>query len=277
MDEPARRHYRADEVQAIFQETARRQAALQAAGAPGLTLEELQEVARNAGLDPALVAAAAAHLAEPPTPTSRFWNLPDEVRDDRVLPGTVTDELWERIVDELRRAFGASGQAGQVGRIREWFIAASGNTGAIHVEARPEGDQTRIVLTQSLAAHRKAVLTAVPTVAVLGLIMPFIVLAVGGLAQWPVMLLIFVLHFLIASGLGFGSHRTAKRQLEQQSARFASVLDRIDLLALRSGHTHAPAPRTPIRDPQPPLAHLHDEEEAASGEETHAGKRRDRA
>jgi hypothetical protein len=250
MTDPNDRHYSEEEVRAIFQETARRQSALQAASSPGLTLEELQEVARNAGLDPELVAAAAAHLHEPVAPASRFWNLPDVVRDERVIPGEVTDQLWEQIVDELRRTFGHSGQAGQIGRIREWSFTETGSPGPVHVEVRPEGEQTRMVLTQSLAAHRKAALTATPTIAALGILMPFVALAAGGLAQWPVMLLIFLVHFLIASGVAVGTHRAANVQHRRQRERFEKVLDRVDLLALRGGADRVvPAPQTSPRLP----------------------------
>jgi hypothetical protein len=77
------------EVRAIFEEAARRQAARQAAAAPGLTLAELQAVAAETGLDPDLVAAAAAHLPEdaPETKSYPLWDVPEEVRVERVIPG----------------------------------------------------------------------------------------------------------------------------------------------------------------------------------------------
>ena len=100
-----------DEARAIFARAARRQHA--APADDGLTLDDLVAIGREAGLDPALVAAeaAAARLAAAE---------PDDGRRARLLPTDVTDGEWERIVDLLRAEAGGPGVAQQVGRRREW-------------------------------------------------------------------------------------------------------------------------------------------------------------
>jgi hypothetical protein len=272
------------EVRAIFEEAARRQSARQAAAAPGLTLAELQAVAAETGLDPDLVAAAAAHLPEDTPETKKYplWDVPEEVRVERVIPGEVSDELWERMVAELRRTFGQTGRAGQVGRVREWSTEkSSGETSApIYVEARPEGEQTRIVLTQSLKAYREAGLgiglsmtgTAVLLTTALALFA-----SPGNLGSVFLLVVLF-----LAAGLlgGFGMRQTARHQLRKQTAAFEGALDRLDLLALRATPTVAAPPvaaAAPLAEAPRQGPELALDPEASAEEEARAARRRTRS
>jgi hypothetical protein len=268
------------EVRAIFEEAARRQAARQAAAAPGLTLAELQAVAAETGLDPDLVAAAAAHHPDEAREEKRYplWDVPEEVRVERVIPGGVSDELWERMVAELRRTFGQTGRAGQVGRIREWSTEKSSSETAapVHVEARPEGGQTRIVLTQSLKTYREAGLgigLSMTGVAVLLTLALALFASSGNLGSVFLLVALFLSVGLLG---GFGMRQTARHQLRKQTATFEGTLDRLDLLALRAAPPVA-APPAPLAEAPRQGPELALDPEESPEEEARAARRRTRS
>jgi hypothetical protein len=121
---PARRYGDA-ETEAIL----RRAAELQASGpaAPrtdhGLTLAELEGIAREAGLDPVLIRQAAREIDRPagarPAP---FLGAPTRVIAERVLQGELSEELWESMVEEIQRTVGNPGHVSKVGRTRTWLV-----------------------------------------------------------------------------------------------------------------------------------------------------------
>ena len=132
--------FSSDEAQRIFARAARRQHAARAEN--GLSLDDLVAIGREAGLDPALVAAeaqAARHEDD----------APDDGRRVRILPTDVTDGEWERIVDLLRAESGGPGVAQQIGRRREWSSSGPTMRGvpveSVCIEAL--GGQTRLTVT----------------------------------------------------------------------------------------------------------------------------------
>lgn len=237
------------QARAIFEEAARRQAARQTADAPGLTLAELQAVAREAGLDPDLVAAAAAHIAiEPPEPAKRypFWDLPDELRVERVIPGEVPDALWETMVAELRRTFGQAGRAGQVGRVREWATEVASSSGSnlhapVRVEVRPEDGQTRIVLSQSMKAYRDASYGVSGSFLAMGLLLFPILILTARPDNLGAALLFCALLTVGGVAGGLAIRHAARKRFRSQTDTFETLLDRLDLLALRLPRTETPA------------------------------------
>jgi hypothetical protein len=137
------RTYDDDEVREIFAAAARRKLADPAAtAAPGLTLAELQEIGREAGLEPAEVARAASALdtralAGPPRTS---LGMPIEVVRVVPLPRAPEDAEWEQLVGELRATFGARGRVVSQGGLREW---ANGN---LHACVEPSGSGYRLRL-----------------------------------------------------------------------------------------------------------------------------------
>lgn len=117
------RRYGDAETEAIL----RRAAELQASGPGlprpdhGLTLAELEGIAREAGLDPALVRLAAREIDRPqaarPAP---LLGAPTRLLAERVSEGEVAEEQWEQMVGEIQRTLGAVGHVSRVGRTRSW-------------------------------------------------------------------------------------------------------------------------------------------------------------
>ncbi|HEX8394751.1 MAG TPA: hypothetical protein VF665_20570 [Longimicrobium sp.] len=138
------RTYDDDEVRAIFAEAARRELAepRPAPAANGLTLVELQDIGREAGLDVAAVTRAAASLDAPAvqTPVRRSLGMPVEVVHTVALPRAPTEGEWEKLVAELRSTFRARGRVASQGGLREW------SNGNLHALVEPSVDGYRLRL-----------------------------------------------------------------------------------------------------------------------------------
>lgn len=146
---PARR-YNEEEVAAIIQR------ATEAPDAPqrqmpateGMTLAQIQEIGREVGVSPDVIARAAAALDQvAKTSTRRMLGIPIGVRHSVELERKITDAEWERLVSDLRDTFDATGYVMQSGSLREW---RNGNL-SIAIEPTPAGDRIRMRTTNDLA------------------------------------------------------------------------------------------------------------------------------
>lgn len=236
-----------EEARRIFARAAERQHTT-TAEPTGLSLAELQEIARASGIDPAHVAAAVAEIrgGAPDPPRVTFGGVDVEPRASRVLAGDLTDESWERIVSRLRRTFGAKGIPSQVGRVREW---TSGSSSHLFVTAEPVEGGTRITL-ESSKAHEVAPLRR--TALVLGLLsvlMTAILLVIPeptvaqafGLGSMPLLIFLLALAFTWPAVAMWSK----KRQGE-----FDRLLDQIELIVRdQPVRETAPAEAEPAAEP----------------------------
>jgi hypothetical protein len=138
------RHYTDDEVAAIFRVAAEgsESRALPSGHADGLTLRDLQSIAREVGIAPDAVADAARSLDRPlARPASRtFLGLPIAVERTVALDRRLTDAEWELLVVELREVFNARGTLRAQGSLREW---SNGNLHAF-LEPTTTGHRLRL-------------------------------------------------------------------------------------------------------------------------------------
>ncbi len=99
----------------------------------GLNLNELETIARDAGLDPQFLHRAALELEHAGGKPLGKNKTKTHVRVDRVLPSDLTDDEWEEVVFALKRRFESDsydmglgmgtlgqGKIEQIGRSREW-------------------------------------------------------------------------------------------------------------------------------------------------------------
>lgn len=127
------RRYQEAEVRRIF-ELATRAAPEQPApaAADGLTLQEIQSIGMQVGVDPDAVGRAAAALDAPALrPQRRSMGMPIEVAHTVQLPRNLTDREWEQLVAELRSTFRARGRISEHGSLREW------SNGNLHASLEP--------------------------------------------------------------------------------------------------------------------------------------------
>ena len=106
-----------------------------------MTLSELQEIGREAGIAPEAVAHAATSLSRTPTPTSRhFLGFPVGVGRNIELGRRLSDDEWERLVVDLRETFDARGRITAQGSFRQW---TNGNLQAL-LEPTETGHRLRL-------------------------------------------------------------------------------------------------------------------------------------
>jgi hypothetical protein len=121
------RRYQDHEVEEILDlAVRRREGELDAASGTGLTLREIQEIARDAGIDPDRIAAAASALDVRRESQPRRTMLGAPIGVGRVveLPRAVTDREWEVVVSTLNARFRALGSLGVVGLVTGFVLLA---------------------------------------------------------------------------------------------------------------------------------------------------------
>ncbi|WP_412068416.1 hypothetical protein [Rubrivirga sp. IMCC43871] len=213
--------FSADEARAIFERAARRQ---HAAPAPdGLTLDDLLTIGREAGLDPALIAAEAAGARVREHEQTTWHGVPVGITRSRLLPSRLTDGEWERVVDTLRAEFKAPGVTEQIGTRREWASAASPMATRVTIERRDEGD---VVTVEVPDQNRPAGLLLGGLFGTIGLGSMLALLAINPKAA--VVGVVFGMIGALAYALLW---LAAKATASRTPARLETLLDRVDLIS----------------------------------------------
>ena len=150
------RRYGEEEVAAIFERAAEAQqtARRQLPPGEGMTLAALQEIGREVGIPPEMVAQAARSLDQGGSPASRtFLGLPIGVGRTIDLERRLSDEEWERLVVDLRETFDAWGTVRYDGPFRQW---TNGNLQAL-LEPTATGHRIRL---RTVKGDARAMMTA---------------------------------------------------------------------------------------------------------------------
>ena len=131
----------------------------------GLTLDELQRIGQEAGIEPAHVAQAVERLDARgrPAPVRRAFGLPVGVSRVVDLPRAPTDREWEQLISEFRTTFGTQGRTTTSGGLREW---SQGNLN-ISVEPTAHGERLRLSTLNDLALALNGLALMLGTMAVL--------------------------------------------------------------------------------------------------------------
>jgi hypothetical protein len=145
-DRTSQHLYTEKEIGALLRRASELQAKGSVSDKAGLTLAEIEQVAAEAGIDPRYVRSAATESLRPESPgtKSNILGGPLALEEERVFHGEVTHEQWEAIVQEIRRTFGQSGTATQLGTALEW----STSTEDAYVSVSPRRGRTRVQVTQ---------------------------------------------------------------------------------------------------------------------------------
>lgn len=122
----------------------------------GHSLAEMQEIARQVGLDPNAVAIAASSLRAPETRTP-IIGAPVRFHQTRTLPRTLTKDEIIGIALRIRETTGLRGELRNVPGGVEWRERTA--TGLFAVDFTPRGDTTRIDLT--VGREDEALLTSI--------------------------------------------------------------------------------------------------------------------
>lgn len=147
-DRAGDRRYTDDEVALILHRAAELGGETGPARSEGLSLAEIQQVAREVGIDPAAVARAAAAL-----PTRKRDKLaailggPMHIRLEATMPGRASDADLGRILQSIRRAAGRQGRATQVLDSVEWRTSSESEGSQLFVTVTTGDDGTTVEVT----------------------------------------------------------------------------------------------------------------------------------
>jgi hypothetical protein len=122
----------------------------------GMSLAELEQVAREAGLDPALVRRAATDLDTRVTDQkpNGFIGAPTALRLERTIDGEVPADEFETLVLEMQRELGQVGAASTFGRSLQWTVQGVDrrrvSTRTVQVTISPRDGRTTIRIEERL-------------------------------------------------------------------------------------------------------------------------------
>lgn len=109
----------------------------------GLTLSELQDVGREAGLEPERIAHAALVLSarQEVLPRGTTLGMPTSVGRIVELPDAPSQQEWELLVAEIAHTFGGVGEVTAQGNLRQW------SNGEVHAFLEPTEAGYRLRMT----------------------------------------------------------------------------------------------------------------------------------
>ncbi len=140
-----KRLYTEKEISAILKRSGELQSKRGDLPSQGLSIDELQQIAREVGIDPDLVTEAATELERTGgvKERRRLAGMPIELAVERVVSGEITDAQWSDIAAEIGDAFGLVGSSSQVGRMMQWTHTGR-RTSQLQVTLTPRDGQTKI-------------------------------------------------------------------------------------------------------------------------------------
>lgn len=148
-DLPVRR-YNEREVSRLLERAAELQRSSPVPTSPaGLTLSELEDIAREAGLDPAMLRRAASELELKSSASgkgARLAGAPLRIVLERTVPVEADEATFVDLISSFETAFGGPGQVGRMGRSMTWLSARpnSGRTQQVRISIGVGETQVRI-------------------------------------------------------------------------------------------------------------------------------------
>lgn len=209
-----------------FSKVLRRASELQqengAFAAPGLTLNELQHVATEAGIGAEFVSRAAAELdEEPPGKVDRLFGGPTRLEFEKNVNRNVSGPEWDGAVEMIRHAIGVDGREVLDGPSREW-VHRDQMGGRIRVSLTPGEEQTRIRvsygMTEWLWIHFIMVCVGIAPVAV-----QYALLDLGAIAETGIAAFILFAFYLI----GWVTFRLFSKRQERKMRDLVARLQRL--------------------------------------------------
>ena len=141
------RLYTEKEISEILKRAGKVQAAQSEKVTMGLSLEEIQHIAEEVGLEPDIVASVANEIdIEPEQEEEGFISsllIPTKIDIEQIIPGELSEEEWPEIVSMIERKVGKSGASSQIGRMMEW--KSDGNHSIHKFSMIPGDNQTKVI------------------------------------------------------------------------------------------------------------------------------------
>lgn len=248
------RRYSEQEVALIIrQATELQQAESPADGKTGMSLAELEDIAREAGIDPHLVRRAATNLDTHARDerSSLFLGAPSGIRLERSVDGEISPDDYAAIVGEIQRTLGEMGTASTLGRTLQWMSAPVGrrraNVRSVQVTVAPRNGRTGIRVEEPLGSFAGRVFGGVMGGIGMGTL-PLAVVGGGFLGDVLGGTLPFQIAGGVAAGVALlgGSYLLARTIFVRTAERRGRALRGLmDSLAERVGLSAQDSPRQP--------------------------------
>lgn len=156
--EPPRRRFNADEVQEIVKRASELEATRPTQGG-ALTLGGVEALAREVGIQPETVRAAAQSMRAPSpsgpsgmlTKPNRWLGGPTRLLYERIVEGEVPDAEFPVLVSEIRHVLQNVGQVSQLGRSFSWSAHRGSTKTDVEISVVVHGGRTRILIQENLA------------------------------------------------------------------------------------------------------------------------------
>lgn len=227
------RSYSEREISAILQRAMERREADRKGGtarpgatATGLTLSEIQQVAREVGLDARYISEAVRDLDVGTGTTVRAGLWSEQVEVERIVAAAPTEAAWSAIEADLRRRMDTTG--GDTRRYLggwEWTYAERAGTPLLRATLTDLGGASKLHLTRTSISPPAAALFAVGG----GALLAFLIFA----ATTSPSLLLLVALVLVGAAAGFAGSRALQRAKTVNLDRLARAAD---------AHLHEAAP-----------------------------------
>ncbi len=123
MSKPNRMHlYTEKEIGALIKRATEIQENTHEFFPQGLSLQEIEDIAREIGIDPKHIRSAASELEHQMAAEQRsnFFGAPFLIEQKRAIRGEISDEDWEELVRQIQRVTGSAGRTTKVGQTRQW-------------------------------------------------------------------------------------------------------------------------------------------------------------
>jgi hypothetical protein len=154
-----------------------------------LSLDEIQQIAREVGIDPRYVQAAIAFKDQPPNSRSRtLLGNPKPIDLHTVIDGEIPEDELDRLVPVIRDHFGIDGSFDQVGRTLTWRSKPI-RMATIHLTVSSRKGQTtlnissrfgRYILFYTLISFYIGIVASIMTIGAAGLaLLPGLAIAIS--------------------------------------------------------------------------------------------------
>jgi hypothetical protein len=216
--------YDRDEIGAILKKAAENSSSDGTGSHIGLTIDELQQLASDTGIDPEQITKAAAELAgDKSRNDNTFWGGPFSFNRQVLVEGEITVGQWEDMLISIREFFQSNGQVTTRDSVWEWS-SPRGSTNTAQVTVLTDNEQTKISVgwngpLTALPFYLPMPLTAIASIFFAS---EFLELsAIPGLA-----------FTVLATGLAFLAGRWAlRRHLDKAFSRFREMIAGLELIA----------------------------------------------
>jgi hypothetical protein len=201
----------------------------------GLTVEELERIAGEVGIESKHIRAAAADLDEEPADTPGFnWaGGASNFQVERICEGEIGPEAWEEMVAEIRRHTNRPGTVGQTGVTHEW--TGGFDVSSLAVTVTPRNGQTRIRFMAQYGG-------GVGLTWIVGSMVPLMASLIAGKGMnragvdWSIIAMVTAAIFFVCI---IAARIVAKTWTEHDARKLRSLADRLEGIA--RDHTAAPS------------------------------------